>query len=67
MHEVVVPVAIARQRGGRAHREHEGVDGLVRRGLGLHAQLDEGLAHEHVVVEGDPVLDLEEHVAQVPK
>jgi hypothetical protein len=43
------------------------VDGLVRRGLGLHAQLDEGLAHEHVVVEGDPVLDLEEHVAQVPK
>jgi hypothetical protein len=67
VHEVVVPVAVARQRGGRAHREDERVRGLVRRGLGLHAELDEGLADEGVVVEGEAVLDLEEHGAQVPK
>ena len=39
----------------------------MRSGLRLHPQLDEGLADERVVVEGQPVLDLEEHEAQVPK
>ena len=42
--DVVVPVPVARERGGRPHREDEGLERLMRSGLRLHPQLDERLA-----------------------
>src|SRR5262249_56337841 len=59
--EVVVPVAIAVHAGRRADRQLERRDGLLRRRLRLHAELEERLADEGVVLEREAVLDLQVH------
>src|SRR5262249_25975268 len=63
MREVVVPVAVTVDAGRRTDRELEGRDGLLRRRLGLDAQLQERLADEGVVLEREAVLDPEVHQA----
>ncbi len=61
MREVVVPVAIPEHARRRPHRQLEGGDGLARGRLGLDAQFEKRLADVGVVLEGEAVLDLEEH------
>src|SRR5439155_1788697 len=59
--EVVVPVAIAVNAGRRADRQLERGARLLRRRLGLHAELEERLADEGVVLEREAVLYLSVH------
>jgi hypothetical protein len=59
--DVLVPVEIAVHAGRRPDRQHEGRQRLVGGGLGLHPELERGLADERVVRERQPLLDLQEH------
>src|SRR5262249_60831188 len=64
--DVVVPTLVAMHAGRRTHRQLERVDGLIAGRLGLQPQLHERLADVGVVLEGEAVLDVEEH-GQVTK
>src|SRR6516162_4499651 len=61
MGEVVVPVPVAMHAGRGTDRELERRHRLLRRGLGLHAELEERLADERVVLEREAMLDLKMH------